>query len=203
LFCAWSALPVFDIFRPTLTVAVADITSRPSLYSTGVDLATPVWTHPLFAGPDTRSASIDCRATECSALRFISTQKNMRSHPSTTQHSFPAALWTKYFAGRKGNDSDSTHYQDSPYSGFSDRVASPTYTDIVFLALGAVPIVSVGNASALCTPPQYSRPPSGCLTGRPMRFETSSLSLGLAQWTIFGLAPSIVLFTPGCLDWDQ
>jgi hypothetical protein len=127
----------------------------------------------------------------------------MRSHPSTTQHSFPAALWPKYVAGKKGNDSDSTHYQDSPYSGFSDPVASPTDTDIVFLALGAVSIVSVGNATALCKPPQYPRPPSGCLTGRPMRFETSSLSLDLAQWTIFGLAPSIVLFTPGCLDWDQ
>jgi hypothetical protein len=36
-----------------------------------------------------------------------------------------------------------------------------------------------------------------------MRFEPSILSLGLAQWAIFGLGPWIVLVMPGFLDWDQ
>jgi hypothetical protein len=102
-----------------------------------------------------------------------------------TEHSFPDALWPKYVAGKQGNYSAYTYGQDIPYSGFSDPVSSPTDTDIVFLALGAVPTVSVGNAPVLCKPPQYTRRPSGCLNGRRIPFQSSILSLGLTQWAIF------------------
>jgi hypothetical protein len=95
-----------------------------------------------------------------------------------TEHSVPGALWPKYVAGKQGNYSDYTYGQDSPYSGFSDAVSSPTVTDMVFLALGAAPTVSVGNGPALCKPPQYPQRPSGCLNGRRMPFESSILSLG-------------------------
>jgi hypothetical protein len=41
-FCAWTGLPLFDVSRPTSILAVADISSRPCRYPTGVVSAPPV-----------------------------------------------------------------------------------------------------------------------------------------------------------------